>query len=201
MAGEAKELIDKISLAAQRMSELIRDVLNFSKVLDTNVFEQVDLNVIMKNVSKDFEMLIGQKKAVITQDKLPVIAAVPLQMNQLFYNLLGNAIKFSRPDVAPVIHISCRKLTAGDVQAHPALNNDIPYCEIIFSDNGIGINEIFMEQIFLIFHRLNASERFEGTGIGLALCKKIVLNHKGEIYVNSKEGIGTEFHVLLPLTQ
>jgi len=201
MAGEAKELIDKISLAAQRMSELIRDVLNFSKVLDTNVFEQVDLNVIMENVSKDFEMLIGQKKAVITQDKLPVIAAVPLQMNQLFYNLLGNAIKFSRPDVAPVIHISCRKLTAGDVQAHPALNNDIPYCEIIFSDNGIGINEIFMEQIFLIFHRLNASERFEGTGIGLALCKKIVLNHKGEIYVNSKEGIGTEFHVLLPLTQ
>ena len=170
MAGEAKELIDKISLAAQRMSELIRDVLNFSKVLDTNVFEQVDLNVIMENVSKDFEMLIGQKKAVITQDKLPVIAAVPLQMNQLFYNLPGNAIKFSRPDVAPVIHISCRKLTSGDVQAHPALNNAIHYCEIIFSDHGIGINEIFMEQIFLIFHRLNASERFEGTGIGLGLC-------------------------------
>jgi len=170
MAGEAKELIDKISLAAQRMSELIRDVLNFSKVLDTNVFEQVDLNVIMKNVSKDFEMLIGQKKAVITQDKLPVIAAVPLQMNQLFYNLPGNAIKFSRPDVPPVIHISFRKLTSGDVQAHPALNNAIHYCEIIFSDHGIGINEIFMEQIFQIFHRLNASERFEGTGIGLALC-------------------------------
>ena len=87
------------------------------------------------------------------------------------------------------------------MQAHPALDNVTSYCEIIFSDNGIGIDEIFMEQIFLIFHRLNASERFEGTGIGLALCKKIVLNHKGEIYVNSKEGIGTEFHVLLPLTQ
>lgn len=201
MVGEAKELIDKISLAAQRMSELIRDLLNFSKVLDANIFEEVDLNVILKNVKNDFEMLIEQKKAVITQDELPVIKAAPLQMNQLFYNLLGNAIKFSRRDVAPVIHISCRKLTAGDVQAHPVLNNASSNWEIIFSDNGIGINEIFMEQIFLIFHRLNASERFEGTGIGLALCKKIVLNHKGEIYVNSKEGIGTEFHVLLPLSQ
>jgi two-component system CheB/CheR fusion protein len=199
IAGEARELIDKISLAAQRMSELIRDVLNFSKVLDANVFEPVDLNVILQNVKKDFELLIEQKKAVITQDNLPVIAAVPLQMNQLFYNLLGNAIKFSRPDVAPVIHISCRKLNTGDVQAHPALNNAASYCEIIFSDNGIGINEIFVEQIFLIFQRLNAKERFEGTGIGLALCKKIVLNHSGEIYVSSKEGIGTEFHVLLPL--
>lgn len=201
MAGEARELIDKISLAAKRMSELIRDVLNFSKVLDANVFERLDLNVILQNVKKDFELMIEQKKAVITQDELPVIKAVPLQMNQLFYNLLGNAIKFSRPAIAPVIHISCRKLTTGDVQAHPALNDAGSYCEIIFSDNGIGINEIFVEQIFLIFQRLNASERFEGTGIGLALCKKIVLNHKGEIYVNSKEGIGTEFHVLLPLTQ
>jgi two-component system CheB/CheR fusion protein len=199
IVGEARELIDKISLAAQRMSGLIRDVLNFSKVLDSNVIEQVDLNVILQNFRKDFDMLIEQKKAIITQDELPVIKAVPLQMIQLFYNLLGNAIKFSRPDVAPVIHISCRMLPAVEVQTHPALNNAFSYCEIIFSDNGIGINEEFLEQIFLIFQRLNAKDRFEGTGIGLALCKKIVLNHKGEIYIHSKEGVGTEFHVLLPL--
>ena len=148
--------------------------------------------------SKDFDMLIEQKKAIITQDELPVIKAVPLQMNQLFYNLLGNAIKFSRQDVAPVIYISCRMIPAIEVQTHPALNNASTYFEIIFSDNGIGIDEEFMEQIFLIFQRLNAKDRFEGTGIGLALCKKIVLNHRGEIYVHSKEGIGTEFHVLLP---
>jgi two-component system CheB/CheR fusion protein len=199
IAGGARELINKISLAAQRMSELIHDVLNFSKVLDATVFEQVDLNVILQNVKNDFEMLIEQKKAVITQDELPVIKAVPLQINQLFYNLLGNAIKFSRPDVAPLIHISSRTLTAGEVQAHPSLNSAASYCEIIFSDNGIGIKEEFMEQVFLIFQRLNAKDRFEGTGIGLALCKKIVLNYKGEIYVHSKEGEGTEFHVLLPL--
>ncbi|MBO9201873.1 MULTISPECIES: CheR family methyltransferase [Niastella] len=199
IAGEAKELIDKISVAALRMSGLIRDVLNFSKVLDSNVFERVDLNVILQNVRNDFDMLIEQKKAVIMQDKLPVIKAVPLQMNQLFYNLLGNAIKFSRPDVSPVIHITYRTLMAGEVQTYPSLNSASTYCEIVFSDNGIGIEEEFMEQVFLIFQRLNARDRFEGTGIGLALCKKIVLNHKGEIYVSSKEGIGTEFHVLLPI--
>ena len=199
LIGEARELINKISLAAHRMSGLISDVLNFSKVLDASVFEPVDLNDILQNVKNDYDMLIEQKNAVITQDELPVIKAVPLQMNQLFYNLLGNALKFSRPEVAPVINISCRMLTAGDMQEHPSLNSAVSYCEIVFSDNGIGINEIFMEQIFLIFQRLNASERFEGTGIGLALCKKIVLNHKGEIYLHSKEGVGTAFHVLLPL--
>jgi two-component system CheB/CheR fusion protein len=180
------------------MSDLINDVLNFSKVLDANVYEPVNLNVILQNVRNDFDMLIEQKKAIISQDELPVIKAVPLQMNQLFYNLLGNAIKFSKSDVAPAIHISCRMLTAVEAQTHPSLNSTSSYYEIIFSDNGIGIDEAFMEQVFQIFQRLNARDRFEGTGIGLALCKKIVLNHKGEIYVSSKEGVGTAFHVLLP---
>jgi two-component system, chemotaxis family, CheB/CheR fusion protein len=200
IVGDARELINKISVAAQRMSALIQDVLNFSKILDSNIIEKVDLNVILQNVRKDFDLLIEQKKAVIIQDELPVIKGVSLQMNQLLYNLLGNALKFSRPDVAPVIHISCRMLPAVEVQTHPVLNSASSYFEIIFSDNGIGIDEEFMEQIFLIFHRLNAKALYEGTGIGLALCKKIVLNHKGEIYVHSKEGIGTEFHVILPLT-
>lgn len=198
ITGEARGLINKMSLAAKRMSALINDVLNFSKVLDANAFEHVDLNVIMQNVQNDFDMLIEQKKAVITMNELPVIKAVALQMNQLFYNLLGNAIKFSRPDVPPVIHISSRMLPASEVHMHPTLNSMSSYYEIIFSDNGIGIDEAFIEEIFQIFQRLNARERFEGTGIGLALCKKIVLNHNGEIYVRSKEGIGTAFHVLLP---
>lgn len=198
ISGGAKELIGKISIAAQRMSGLISDVLNFSKVLDANSFEQIDLNLVLQNVKKDLDMLIEQKKAIITQSELPVIKAVPLQMNQLFYNLLGNAMKFSRPDVAPVVHISCRTLTAAEVQMHPLLNSAGSYWEITFSDNGIGIEKDFIEQVFKIFQRLNATDRFEGSGIGLALCKKIVLNHKGEIYIQSKEEAGTEFHVLLP---
>jgi two-component system CheB/CheR fusion protein len=199
IVGEASELINKISASAERMSVLIHDVLNFSKVLDANVFEPVDLNVILQNVKIDFDLMIEQKGAVITQDELCVIRGVPLQMNQLFYNLLGNALKFSKPDEAPVIDISSRILTDEEIKGHPSLAGGFRYCEIIFSDQGIGINERFSEQIFMIFQRLNAREHFEGTGIGLALCKKIALNHGGEIYVRSQEGQGTQFHVLLPL--
>ncbi len=199
MGVDAGELIEKISMAAQRMSGLIQDVLNFSKVLDASVFEKVDLNGILKNIMSDFDLQIEQKAAIITHDDLPSIEAVPLQMNQLFYNLLSNALKFSRPGVAPMIHISYRMLAAGQAQEYPSLNGSQTYGEIVFSDNGIGINEKFSEQIFLIFRRLNARAHFEGTGIGLALCKRIVLNHKGDIFVQSKEGVGTQFHVFLPI--
>jgi two-component system CheB/CheR fusion protein len=199
--AEASVLIDKISIAAQRMSALIDDVLNFSKVLDASVFEQVDLNGILQNVIGDFDLQIEQKSAIITHDKLPVLQAVPLQMNQLFYNLLGNALKFSKPEVSPVIHISCSVLAPGEVPRHLHLDDSASYCEIIFQDNGIGIDMQFTEQIFMIFQRLNAREHFEGTGIGLALCKKIVLGHQGEIYVTSAETRGTQFHIILPFDQ
>jgi two-component system CheB/CheR fusion protein len=198
---EAGQLIDRISLAAERMSQLIHDVLNFSKVLDASVFERVDLNAILQNVLRDFDLQIEQKKAIITHDKLPVIQAVPLQMNQLFYNLLGNALKFSKEGLSPVIHISCRVLSAREVPEHLDLKGGSSYGEIIFQDNGIGIDKKFAEQIFLIFQRLNARERFEGTGIGLALCKKIVLGHQGEIYMTTAEGGGTQFHIVLPFDQ
>jgi two-component system, chemotaxis family, CheB/CheR fusion protein len=201
IGAEAGQLIDKISVAAERMSRLIHAVLNFSKVLDASVFERVDLNGILQNVLGDFDLQVEQKKAIITHDKLPVIQAVPLQMNQLFYNLLGNALKFSKPEVSPVIHISCRLLTAGEVPGHLALKGSTSYCEIIFQDNGIGIDKKFAEQVFLIFQRLNAREHFEGTGIGLALCKKIVSGHQGEIYMTSAEGGGTQFHIVLPIDQ
>jgi two-component system CheB/CheR fusion protein len=198
---EAEQLINKISVAAERMSGLIHDVLNFSKVLDASVFEQVDLNRILQNVLGDFDLQIEQRKAIITHDKLRVIQAVSLQMNQLFYNLLGNALKFSKPGVAPVIHISFGILAAGEAPGHLALNASTSYCEIVFQDNGIGIDKKFAEQIFLIFQRLNARERFEGTGIGLALCKKIVLGHQGQIYMTSADGGGTQFHIVLPFDQ
>jgi two-component system, chemotaxis family, CheB/CheR fusion protein len=198
IVGEARELIDKISRSAERMSDLIQDVLNFSKVIDASVFKQVDLNATLKNVVDDFDLLIEQKKAIITQDRLPLIRAVPLQMNQLFYNLLGNALKFSTPGTPPVISISYKMLTQEEVKQFPSLTAAIPYCDITFRDNGIGIEEKFSEQVFVIFARLNSRDHFEGTGIGLALCKRIVLNHKGEIYLLSEKGKGTEFHVILP---
>ena len=199
IAGESKELLDKISVSAERMSRLIYDVLNFSKVLDASVFEMTDLNGTLQNVIVDFELQIAQKAAVIQCDRLPVIRAVPLQMNQLFYNLLSNALKFSRAGVAPLVNVSARTLSPGELEGHPALDGNGSYCEIIVADNGIGINPIYSDQIFLIFQRLHSNEHFEGTGIGLALCKRIVVNHRGEIYMDSKEGVGTRFHILLPI--
>jgi two-component system, chemotaxis family, CheB/CheR fusion protein len=199
MMGEPGELINKISLSALRMSGLIHDVLNFSKVLDANIFEKVDLNAVLQNVIADFDLLIEQKGAIITCANLTVIRGVSMQMNQLFYNLVGNALKFSRPGVAPVIHISCRMPGPGELSGYQLLHDESIYCEIIVADNGIGIDRKYEDQIFMIFQRLNAKERFEGTGIGLALCKRIVLNHKGEIFMVSEMGKGTKFHVLLPI--
>jgi two-component system CheB/CheR fusion protein len=195
---EARGLLQKISLSAERMADLIRDVLNFSKVLDASVFELVDLTVILQSVIRDFDLQIEEKQAVMRYDPLPAIHAVPLQMNQLFYNLLGNALKFSKPGQPPVIDISSRILPPDELKAHPQLDPRLTYCEIIFADQGIGIDPRFAERIFLIFQRLNTRQRFEGTGIGLALCKRIVTNHRGEIYFQPNEG-GSRFHIFLPL--
>ncbi len=201
VGDEAALLIDKISTSAEWMSGLIHSVLNLSKVLDAGIFERLHLNKIMKNVINDLDLQIERKKATITHDQLPVVRGVSLQINQLFYNLIGNALKFSRPDVPPVIHISCRTLAAGEAPERLALNAGMSYYDITFQDNGIGIDEKFTEKIFMIFQRLNAREKFEGTGIGLALCKKIVLGHQGDIYVTSVEEKGSQFHVLLPVAQ
>jgi len=202
MMPEAKELLSKISVSAERMSLLISDVLNFSKILDSNTaFVKTDLNQVLDTVINDFDLLITQKKALINHDPLPVIDAIPVQMNQLFYNLLGNALKFSKVDVSPIITIKTRMLLPEELKKFPALIDKASYCEIIFQDNGIGFDKEFSEQIFLIFKRLNSREYFEGTGIGLALCKKITLVHHGEIFAESGLGEGTKFHVILPLEQ
>ncbi|HXO76627.1 MAG TPA: ATP-binding protein, partial [Puia sp.] len=197
--GESRDLLARISLSAERMSSLIDAVLNFSRVLDASVFEDTDLEQVLKRVMEDFDLLISQKEAVINHQRLPVITAVPLQMNQLFYNLLGNALKFSKAGVTPVIDISCRLMKPEELTA--ALNRDRKYIEIILKDNGIGFDTKYAKQIFKIFQRLNASEHFEGTGIGLALCQKIVFNHRGEISANSEKNVGTQFRIILPTEQ
>lgn len=196
----AQELLNKINISAQRMSALIKDVLNFSKIVDANnAFEKTNLNVILNNVITDFDLLIKQKKAKVSHNTLPVIKAIPIQINQLFYNLLGNALKFSNADVAPEITISSHMIAQEDAVKYPSLHPDISYCEIIFADNGIGFDREFSEQIFLIFQRLHSREHFEGTGIGLALCKRIAVNHHGDIYAESNGKEGAAFHIILPV--
>ena len=197
---EVRYYLEKIENASFRMSTLIHDLLNYSRLLQhEKLFVQTDLNEILKNVVDDFELFIYEKKAQIKFDKLPTIDAVPLQMNQLFYNLISNALKFSREEVPPVITITSRTLSAEEIQKYPAFNPQVSYVEITFKDNGIGFEQQYAKQIFTIFQRLHSKEAFTGTGIGLALVKKIVENHYGEVFTESQENKGAEFHVILPI--
>lgn len=145
--------------------------------------------------------MINQKKATIEVNTLPVIEAIPLQMNQLFYNLISNFLKFSVEGIAPVIQIHSKKLTTDEVSRRPLLHSKRTYFEIIFKDNGIGFNQQYEHKIFEIFQRLNTRLEYEGTGIGLALCSKIIQNHGGQIYAESTEGKGAVFHIILPEKQ
>jgi signal transduction histidine kinase len=199
IADDAQALIGKIKTSAERMSLLIKDVLHFSRIVySEQMFETTDLNEILNNILNDFDLLIIEKKATIIKEELPVIEAVPLQINQLFYNLLSNALKFSKEGTAPVISISCKKYERSE---NCLLNNRLSYTEICFTDNGIGFEPQFAEQIFSIFECLNNSRQYSGTGIGLALCQKIAEHHQGKIYAEASENKGASFYVMLPLIQ
>ena len=196
----SKNYLDKISQSAQRISLLIQDVLDFTRMNSGGmIFIPTDLNMIIHAITVDFELIIQQKEALISFGKLCVIEAIPMQMNQLFYNLLSNALKFSKPNTRPAIHITSRLLQKQEVLPYTNLDSDVEYCEIIVKDNGIGFDQDFAEQIFTIFHRLHHKSEYEGTGIGLALCKKIVDTHYGEIFARSQVGQGASFHIILPV--
>ena len=206
LPAEAKELIDKIKRSSERMSLLINDVLNFSRIVHMeNMFVKTDLNQILNNTLKDFDLLILEKDASIRIENLPVVEAIPLQINQLFYNLVGNALKFSKIGKPASLSISSRILsseeTENEFNLRFNLNKQLSYSEISFKDNGIGFEQQFAEQIFSIFERLNNQRQYSGTGIGLALCQKIVQHHHGGIRAEGKENDGAIFYVLLPLTQ
>lgn len=194
--------LDKIMGSAQRMSLLIQDLLNFSRLLKTeSIFTTVDLNRIIQNVVDDFELKISETGADIHIEELPHVEASPQQMNQLFYNLISNALKFRREGIPPSITIRSSTVMKDDILKYPELNASLNYCDIAVTDNGIGFNSKYVQHIFEIFKRLHTRKKFEGTGIGLALCRKIARNHSGEIYAESKEGQGSTFHVILPVCQ
>lgn len=200
---EGKELIDKISITSDRMRKLISEVLQYSKIAyGAKEFVPTNLDSILKNVFGDLELLLEETKAVIDyKEPLPQIDAIPPQMNQLFYNLLTNALKFQKDQGKPVVTISFAPVSTAEIRKHPELNEDKKYIGIRFSDNGIGFEQDYAEQIFQIFERLHPVDEFDGTGVGLALCKKIVENHSGHIYAVSRVGEGASFYILLPVRQ
>ncbi len=198
---DGKVLVDRIFNSANRMSTLIKDVLNFSRIENgLDMFTKTNLDEILDNVLTDLNLLLIEKKAVVNREPLPVIEAIPFQMNQLFLNLIGNSLKFAKSDVPMVIGVSTRKLAPNEVVKFSSLRHATEYIEIMVNDNGIGFDQQYAEKIFSIFQRLNSS-MFSGNGIGLALCKKIVLNHSGHIEAQSEESQGSSFRIILPLTQ
>lgn len=195
--------IERIWQSSSRMQELIRDLLDFSKLNrnDGSAYEPVDLNTIAHKVLEDQELAIVQKGASVNIHPLPIIEANAMQMSQLFYNLVSNALKFTKEGVAPVIEISCSNAAPHLLKAHQLSSKETPYYHLRFADNGIGFLNEYAQQIFTIFQRLHNRSTYEGTGIGLALCKKVVLNHHGAIFAEGVEGKGAVFNVLLPLKQ
>ena len=194
----SKKHIDKISATALRMSTLLKELLNFAQLSHQEQFEDTDLNNIVSKALLDLELTISEKKAAIHFSDLPAIQAVPVQMHQLFYNLINNALKFAKADVPPIINIRCGIAHELTLQRFPYLIQDKIYYEIVVEDNGIGFEQHYADQIFHIFQRLHTRAEYSGTGIGLALCKKVVINHYGAIYANAEKGKGAAFHILLP---
>ena len=185
--------------SADRMSSLIKDVLSFSSLKRQTDFVPLDLNGVLDTVVSDLDLLITQKHATIEVGPLPTIEAIPLQMTQLFYNLVNNSLKFAKEDEPCQITISCRVVP--DQEHRSSFVRSGRYYEIIAKDNGIGFNMDHSEQIFGLFKRLNNKQFYSGSGIGLSMCRKVVENHGGEIYARGEDNHGAEFFIYLPEKQ
>lgn len=197
---DGQESLDKIGKSAQRMQYLIDDLLIFSRTVKNTQQEKeaVDLNAILEEVKGDLSLVIDEKKATISSDELPTILAYKVQIKQLFNNLISNSLKFSKTDNQPVIEISCEEIEGKDVEGIDGVRKENKYYHLQFKDNGIGFEPEYAERIFVIFQRLHGRNEYEGTGIGLAICKRVVVNHDGIIRAESKPNEGATFDVYLP---
>jgi signal transduction histidine kinase len=192
LSQSATMQIDKIYTSAERMSDRLRDLLQYAFLQKKELFMETDLNEVYWSVHEDLDLLIAEKKAQIKVDGLPVIQGVKHQLHQLFYNLIFNALQYAKPDVPPRISIDVTDIEGDDDSGN--------YHEIVVTDNGIGFAQEHAEKIFTVFERLQRNGSKQGTGIGLAICKKVVQNHGGKIFAVSSPGAGAQFHVLLPAT-
>lgn len=196
---KATSYIDRTMKSAERMQTLISDLLAYSRLSSKVVFEKTDLNFVLQEVLSDFDYQIEKKNAIVTITDLPAIDSIPSQLRQVFQNLIGNALKFSVSEGAPQIKITSELIKTKDFDSET--DEDGKYCRIIISDNGIGFDEIYLDRIFVIFQSLNDRSVYEGTGIGLAISKKIMEKHNGLITAKSKLGKGASFILILPLQQ
>jgi signal transduction histidine kinase len=198
LSDEGRDYLERMQKAAGRMQTLINDLLTFSRVTSKGQpFVPVELAAVAHEVVSDLEARIEQTQGQVEIGDLPVIDADPLQMRQLFQNLIGNALKFHRKDVPPRIRISSTIINQRDEAAAV----DAPHCQIMVTDNGIGFDEKYLDRIFNVFQRLHARNEYEGTGVGLAVCRRIVERHHGTITAKSSPGQGSTFIITLPVQQ
>jgi len=180
---QGKKILDYVTHATARMTVMIKGLLEFSRIGNKRETEKVDCHEVLQNIVLDFDATLKASKGTITFHQLPAVKGNPVELRILFQNLISNGLKFRKKDEPPTIEVSAKD------------NNT--YVEFCIKDNGIGIDEADFEKIFFIFQRLNPVEQYEGTGLGLAYCRKIVELHGGKIWLNSVKGIGSSFHFTL----
>jgi len=194
-----KEYLSRIEKASDRMRILINDLLQYSRTSRTEkTLHEVDLNEILLNSKLELSQNIKDKKAQIIHENLPVINAISFQMQQLFTNLISNSLKYSKQEVSPVISFISSEIIAKN---EPIIKDKSSnkYHKISITDNGIGFEQENAEKIFLLFNRLHGKTEYHGTGVGLAICKKIIENHNGFIFAESKVNIGSTFTIYIPV--
>jgi PAS domain S-box-containing protein len=206
---DGRDFLERMQNAAARMQTLISDLLTFSRVISrVQPFAAVDLGVVVREVLTDLEVRIERCKARVEVGELPIIDADPVQMRQLIQNLVSNALKFQAPGSTPKVRIQARAISNAAGRASAAANRTkvdgeqmVDWCELTVEDNGIGFDEKYLDRIFAVFQRLHGRQEYEGTGIGLAVCRRIVDRHGGTITACSKPGEGACFIVKVPLRQ
>ena len=197
LSKSGQQYVTSIQSSANRMRILIQDLLQFSRTnKGEKVFEEADLNILLENAKQELTQIIEDKKAIIESDELPTLKVIPFQIQQLFINLISNSLKYSKAEIAPIIKINTSIITHNEEEFLP--NSNSKYYRITIEDNGIGFEQEYAKKIFILFNRLHNKNEYEGTGIGLAICKKIVENHKGFIVAKGTPNEGATFIIYLP---
>ncbi len=194
-----QDYFQRIINASKRMQNLITSLLNYSRTNTSEiVYTETDLNTIVEEVKNNLSELFEEHHVTLNVSHLPVLNVIPFQFSQLFSNVITNSIKYKKEDVLPVININATKVKASDLQLDEK-SYDTTYWKINITDNGIGFEQKYAEKIFELFQRLHGRFEYEGTGIGLAICKKIVQNHHGFIKAQAEPGVGAIFSIYIPV--
>lgn len=198
---DGRLLLQKIQDSSGRMQVLIDDLLTFSRMVNkASDLSVTDLGAVIKEVLADLSEPIRAKQAIIETTDLPIVLGFPVQMRQLFQNLISNALKFTKPGQAPQVSITSAQVNGSSIPNLQGHKRQLDYHQIIVQDSGIGFEPEYAERIFVIFQRLNGRLEYPGTGIGLAICRRVVTNHHGYIVAESQLGQGATFYIYLPVT-